>query len=121
MGEDLSAKHIAGMVITMIGVLCVALSPLQGCCGKQLCGQKKQNNPDDLRGGGDVEQHTSLKGVEELELAVQESKTEQPREEKKADGVVIHKIDRGSRNLHDWADIGDLIDNNVEVYFAHEN
>lgn len=41
--------------------------------------------------------------------------------EKKADGVIIHKIDRGSRNLHDWADIGDLIDNNIEVYFAHEN
>ena len=39
----------------------------------------------------------------------------------KAEGVVIHKIDRGSRNLHDWADIGDLIDNNIEVYFAHEN
>ena len=41
--------------------------------------------------------------------------------DKKAEGVVIHKIDRGSRNLHDWADIGDLIDNNIEVYFAHEN
>jgi DNA invertase Pin-like site-specific DNA recombinase len=41
--------------------------------------------------------------------------------EKKADGVVIHKIDRGSRNLHDWADIGDLIDNNISVFFAHEN
>jgi len=41
--------------------------------------------------------------------------------DKKADGVIIHKIDRGSRNLHDWADIGDLIDNDIEVYFAHEN
>lgn len=40
---------------------------------------------------------------------------------KKADGVVMHKIDRSSRNLHDWADIGNLIDNNIEVYFAHEN
>lgn len=41
--------------------------------------------------------------------------------DKKADGVVMHKIDRSSRNLHDWADIGNLIDNNIEVYFAHEN
>ncbi len=40
---------------------------------------------------------------------------------KKAEGVLMHKIDRSSRNLHDWADIGGLIDNNIEVYFAHEN
>ncbi|QHI38064.1 hypothetical protein IMCC3317_34480 [Kordia antarctica] len=39
----------------------------------------------------------------------------------KASGVIIHKIDRSARNLHDWADIGDLIDNNIQVYFAHEN
>ena len=24
---------------------------------------------------------------------------------KKADGIIIHKIDRGARNLRDWADI----------------
>ena len=39
----------------------------------------------------------------------------------KADGVVIHKIDRSARNLHDWAHIGDLIDNDIDVYFAHES
>lgn len=37
-----------------------------------------------------------------------------------ATGVIIHKIDRGARNLRDWADIGDLIDQGVEVHFAHE-
>jgi DNA invertase Pin-like site-specific DNA recombinase len=39
----------------------------------------------------------------------------------RAEGVIIHKIDRSARNLHDWADIGDLIDNNIAVYFAHES
>ncbi|WP_051169817.1 recombinase family protein [Mesoflavibacter zeaxanthinifaciens] len=39
----------------------------------------------------------------------------------KADGVIIHKIDRSARNLHDWANIGDLIDMNIDVFFAHES
>jgi DNA invertase Pin-like site-specific DNA recombinase/uncharacterized Zn finger protein (UPF0148 family) len=38
----------------------------------------------------------------------------------KAQGVVIHKIDRSARNLKDWADLGDLIDEGVEVHFANE-
>lgn len=38
-----------------------------------------------------------------------------------AEGVIMHKIDRSARNLHDWANIGDLIDNNIAVYFAHES
>lgn len=32
-----------------------------------------------------------------------------------------HKIDRGARNLKDWANLGDLIDGGVEVHFAHES
>ena len=38
-----------------------------------------------------------------------------------AQGVVIHKIDRSARNLRDWADLGELIDAGVKVYFANEN
>ncbi|MEW8521627.1 MAG: recombinase family protein [Candidatus Thiodiazotropha endolucinida] len=38
----------------------------------------------------------------------------------KADGVVIHKIDRSARNLKDWADLGELIDSGIKVHFAHE-
>jgi site-specific DNA recombinase len=38
----------------------------------------------------------------------------------KADGVIIHKIDRSARNLKDWAGLGDLIDAGIEVLFAHE-
>jgi site-specific DNA recombinase len=36
-------------------------------------------------------------------------------------GVIIHKIDRGARNLKDWADLGELIDIGVEVHFANES
>ena len=39
----------------------------------------------------------------------------------KADGVVIHKIDRSARNLKDWSDLGELIDQGVEVHFANES
>src|SRR5262245_29293665 len=38
----------------------------------------------------------------------------------KADGVIIHKIDRSARNLRDWAGLGELIDAGIEVLFAHE-
>lgn len=38
-----------------------------------------------------------------------------------ARGVVIHKIDRGARNLRDWADLAELIDAGVEVHFANES
>ena len=41
--------------------------------------------------------------------------------EGKADGIVIHKIDRSARNLKDWADLGSLIDSGIEVHFANES
>ncbi len=37
-----------------------------------------------------------------------------------AEGLIIHKIDRSSRNYHDWGDIGDLADAGIAVHFAHE-
>lgn len=39
----------------------------------------------------------------------------------KAQGVIIHKIDRSARNLKDWSDLGELIDSGVEVHFANES
>jgi DNA invertase Pin-like site-specific DNA recombinase len=39
----------------------------------------------------------------------------------KGEAVVIHKIDRSARNLRDWADLGELIDNGIDVYFANES
>lgn len=38
----------------------------------------------------------------------------------KAQGVIVHKLDRGVRNLKDWADIGELIDQGIEVHFAND-
>jgi DNA invertase Pin-like site-specific DNA recombinase len=39
----------------------------------------------------------------------------------KADGIIIHKIDRSARNLKDWADLGEIIDSGVEVRFVNES
>lgn len=39
----------------------------------------------------------------------------------KADGVIIHKIDRSARNLKDWADLGTLVDGGMEIHFASES
>lgn len=41
--------------------------------------------------------------------------------EKKANGFIIHKIDRISRNNHDWAIVNDLIDQGYEVHSATES
>lgn len=38
-----------------------------------------------------------------------------------ADGMIIHRIDRSSRNIKDWATISDLSDIGVEVHFASES
>ncbi|WP_127520000.1 recombinase family protein [Mesorhizobium sp. Z1-4] len=40
---------------------------------------------------------------------------------RRADGVVMHKIDRSARNFADWAKIGELSDAGVDVHFAAEN
>lgn len=39
----------------------------------------------------------------------------------RADGVIIHKIDRSARNLKDWANLGELLDQGSEVHFANES
>lgn len=39
----------------------------------------------------------------------------------KANGVVIHKIDRTARNLKDWADFQSLTDLGIEIHFAAES
>lgn len=42
-------------------------------------------------------------------------------ERKQARGLIVHKIDRSARNLRDWADLGELIDQGIDVRFAHDN
>lgn len=39
----------------------------------------------------------------------------------KADGLIIHKIDRSARNLADWAKIHELADAGYGIYFATES
>lgn len=39
----------------------------------------------------------------------------------KANGLVIHKIDRSARNYHDWATISDLADSGIGIFIATES
>src|SRR6266498_5351359 len=41
--------------------------------------------------------------------------------QEKHKGIILHKLDRGARNLKDWAEIGELSDQGVEVHFANES
>ncbi len=36
-------------------------------------------------------------------------------------GLLVHKIDRGVRNLKDWAELGDLVDRGIDVRFTHDD
>ncbi len=38
----------------------------------------------------------------------------------KARGIILHKLDRGARNLRDWAAIIELADQGVEIHFVNE-
>ena len=63
---------------------------------------------------------------EEMETAAKQGRTVFTRmmaqlQNGRANGVIIHKIDRSARNLKDWALVGDLIDQGVDVHFAHES
>lgn len=40
---------------------------------------------------------------------------------RKAQGIVIHKIDRSTRNYRDWADIDELIESGIDVFFANDD
>lgn len=63
---------------------------------------------------------------EDRETAAKKGRTQFVRmmtalEKRKAAGVILHKIDRGARNLWDWAKLQDLIDVGIEVHFVHDN
>lgn len=38
----------------------------------------------------------------------------------RADGLIMHAVDRGARNLADWAELAGLIDAGIDVQFARE-
>jgi len=39
----------------------------------------------------------------------------------KAQGIILHKLDRGARNLRDWAAVGELSDQGIDVHFVTES
>ena len=39
----------------------------------------------------------------------------------KVRGIILHKLDRGARNLRDWATIGELSDQGLEIHFVNES
>jgi DNA invertase Pin-like site-specific DNA recombinase len=41
--------------------------------------------------------------------------------QRRADGVILHRVDRGTRNFRDWADLGELGELGVEVHIAMED
>jgi site-specific DNA recombinase len=41
--------------------------------------------------------------------------------QRKYRGIILHKLDRGFRNLKEWAEIGELSDQGVEVHFVNES
>lgn len=79
-----------------------------------------------------IERFAALNGItitrwfEELETAAKKGRPifNQMLKElhrRRADGVVIHKIDRSARNFHDWGKIGELADAGIDVHFATES
>ena len=41
--------------------------------------------------------------------------------QEKHKGIILHKLDRGARNLKDWAEIGELSDRGIDVHFVNES
>ncbi|NKE66864.1 recombinase family protein [Ramlibacter sp. RBP-2] len=79
----------------------------------------------------DAERLARLKGVEivklfcEMETAAKQGRRQFAQMMKElragaAEGLILHKIDRGARNLREWSDITDLIELGVKVYFVHD-
>ena len=36
----------------------------------------------------------------------------------RAHGLIVHLIDRSTRNFHDWAAVGDLADSGIQIHFT---
>ena len=62
------------------------------------------------------QQTASKKGRPVFDTVIKEL-SETPR----ASGLILHKVDRGARNLRDWASIGEAIDLGVDVRFAGDD
>ncbi len=94
----------------------------QGATGVSLVEQKRFINHYAQRRGLEIctwyeEQQTAArKGRPIFDLVV-----EQLKQSEGSIGLILHKVDRGARNLRDWASIGEAIDQGVDVRFAHDD
>lgn len=66
-----------------------------------------------------------MEWFEETETAAKEGRRKFQKmlkllKDRRAHGVIMHKVDRGARNLKDWAEINSLMDIGVDIHFAHE-
>lgn len=93
---------------------------------KQGTGVSLQEQKEAIIRYAEKNQLTIVDWFEELETAAKQgrplfTKMMKLLQAGKANGVIIHKIDRSARNLKDWASLGDLIDKGIDVHFAHES
>jgi site-specific DNA recombinase len=89
-------------------------------------GSSLQEQRDAILAFAKRHEYRIVEWYEDRETAAKKGRTQFMRmmavlEKGKATGVILHKIDRGARNLWDWARIQDLIDAGIDVHFAHDN
>lgn len=93
---------------------------------KQGAGVSLQEQKEAIIRYAEKHQLTIIEWFEEQETAAKQGRplfTKMMRQlkDQKANGVIFHKIDRGTRNYRDWASIDELIASGSELHFAHES
>jgi DNA invertase Pin-like site-specific DNA recombinase len=89
-------------------------------------GSSLQEQKDAIRAYASAHNLTIVEWFEEMETAAKRGRTLFTRmiaalEKGAAAGVILHKVDRGARNLWDWARLQSLLDLGLEVHFVHES
>lgn len=93
---------------------------------KQIDGASLQAQRDAILKFAEEKGFIITQWFEEKETAAKSGRTIfnamiQKLQKSQADGLLIHKIDRSSRNFADWAKIHDLSDQGVDIHFVTEN
>ncbi len=89
-------------------------------------GSSLQEQKDAIRAYAATHGLSIVEWFEEMETAAKQGRQLFTRmiaslEKGGAAGVILHKVDRGARNLWDWARLQGLLDLGVEVHFVHES
>lgn len=93
---------------------------------KQGTGVSLQEQKEAIIRYAEKHQLTIIEWFEEKETAAKQGRPIFTRminllKDQKANGVIIHKIDRGTRNYKDWAALEELLTSGSELHFAHES